>query len=110
MNKLSDALISGNAYKIFVCELFQHLNRAQKVFQGPDALPSVEDAKTVGRNFHTIRGGAGFFGLEEMTSAAREIETMLLKAEGSMTEKIDTIRRLLKKIEALAKDLPPPKV
>lgn len=109
MARQSDELIAGNAYKIFVSELELHLANALRLFCQDGPQPSLEDARTVGRNFHTVRGGAGFFGFKDMSETARQIEVLLLKAEGSLMGKLNAVRQLLETIEKLSEELPPPR-
>jgi chemotaxis protein histidine kinase CheA len=110
MDRPNQALISGNAYKIFVGELDRHLAQALAVLgQDQTAVPD-EELKVIGRNFHTVRGAAGFFGFEALSTAAKEIETWALKSAAPLSEKLESIRALLLKIQALTRQLPPARV
>ena len=101
-------LISGNAYKIFMAETERHLQSARSTFLEAKLPPSQDAVKEAGIHFHTLKGGAGFFGFQEMADTASALEKLLLKSSISVTDNLSQVKDLIHKIEELAKDLPPP--
>ncbi|MBX7138217.1 MAG: Hpt domain-containing protein [Oligoflexia bacterium] len=70
------AFISSKAYQIFVTELGRHLATADSVFALPEPEPTAELRKLAGV-FHTIKGGAGFFGLDRIAELSGLLEKRL---------------------------------
>ena len=74
--KTQTKLISGNAFKIFRVEL----DRYRKGFEEFLKLGGSQDPamlKKFSASFHTIRGGAGFFGLDDIATFAGTLEDLL---------------------------------
>lgn len=69
--------LSSNAYRIFVAELPQQLKRAEEVLEANIGV-NPQQAKSLAAAFHTIKGGAGFFGLEQVYRLAGDLEKLLL--------------------------------
>jgi chemotaxis protein histidine kinase CheA len=100
--------LKGKAYGIFVTELARHLSRAHEMF-GPGAVaPSRDEIAAAAVSFHTIRGGAGFFGLSEIASIAGNLEKLLQRPDFDMAREISGIRGSLENLAALAKKMPAP--
>jgi chemotaxis protein histidine kinase CheA len=102
-----DQRIKAKAYRLFIAELEQHLDSARKMF-GDSRVPSPEDFKRVGNAFHQIRGGAGFFGLNDFAGMAHQVEAKILHDTAQASAKVDDVRRLLEKLSTAAKNLPKP--
>lgn len=104
-----ELLIGGKAYKLFQSELGKHLDSARSLVKG-NRLPSIDECYQAGASFHTIRGGAGFFGLTELAQVAGNLESMLMSGNKEMLDNFSEVRQLVDRIEALAAKLPnPPK-
>ena len=99
-------LISGKAYQLFLDELTKHLASAENAL---DHTPSEDEAKELGRVFHTLRGGAGFLGFPEIAQAAADIEQLMVKSQDTMVHRVEEARDALKELERLADRLPSPK-
>lgn len=79
IDTVPDNLKALSAYRVFVDELSNHLQSARAALGDLAALDS--DERTVlARRFHTIKGGAGFFGLKQLYRLAGELEQCLLQA------------------------------
>lgn len=102
-----DQAILGNAYKIFAVELARHLDRARATFSEEREL-TADDFLRVGAAFHTIKGGAGFFGLSDLAQTAARLEVILMGAKETLILDFDEVRSLMEKVEALAQGLPKP--
>lgn len=67
---------SGKAYRLFVEELAIHLTAAATSFSNDHVCCSTE-LKQLSSRFHTIKGGAGFFGLTDVQDLAGKLEDTL---------------------------------
>jgi chemotaxis protein histidine kinase CheA len=103
-NEEFDKLIRGNAYRIFVVELEKHLTIARGILSSDTPTPT--EFVQVGASFHTIRGGAGFFGLNALAEVAGSLENLLIATKDSSQVDLAMARDLMKTVENLAKDLP----
>ncbi len=99
--------ILNGAYKIFVEEVRRHLSETRIAFYDGE-LPSPDLKATTGR-FHQIRGGAGFFGLDEIENTAREIEKILKSLSDSEGEEVTTLRALYLKLEEHVSNISKPR-
>ena len=89
--------ILNGAYKIFVDEVHRHLTETRIAFSEVE-LPRP-DLKATTVRFHQIRGGAGFFGLDDIEKTACEIE-MILKALSETGEgEVSALRELYHQLE-----------
>lgn len=102
-----NSLISGNAYRLFVDELSRHVENARKTFF-MDQPPAQDDLIRARTDFHTIRGGAGFFGLDEIAKCAAEIEKACKEPLGQLAVQIDAVRDMILEIERLVSEAPVP--
>ncbi|MBN8550231.1 MAG: Hpt domain-containing protein [Deltaproteobacteria bacterium] len=102
-----DQRIKANAYRVFFAELEKHLAEISGVV-APGKTPGGEVLRRVGGTFHTIRGGAGFFGLEELAAVAGRIEDLLLQDTQLAKAEIDNVRRLVEEISSITRKLPKP--
>lgn len=96
------------AYKIFISELETHLTEASEILAEGEVL-SEEQAESLQRRFHTVKGGAGFFGLTEIARVAGTLEDMLVDASASVITQLDTIKGLIHELEESALKIPSPK-
>ena len=95
----------SKALRIFVDEVSKHLSWAHSVFD--QLRPVRKECYEEGvRRFHTIKGGAGFFGLGDMADAAAQLEALLEETGGGMCEQLDEIRRSIEDLERCAASLP----
>ncbi len=93
---LPDEILNG-AYKIFVDEVHRHLKETRIAFYDGE-LPQPELKATTVR-FHQIRGGAGFFGLDEIEKTACEIEQILKALSETGEGEVSALRVLYNKLE-----------
>lgn len=100
-----DTKIKRNAYRIFVVELEKHLQLARGIL-AENYSPSPTEFIQVGASFHTIKGGAGFFGLSDIAKTAGSLEEMLLTSKDKSKIDIVQVRGLFQQVEELAKGLP----
>lgn len=100
-------LIHSNAYKIFVAELQRHLNTTRQLFEANTQLSS-DELYQAGASFHTIRGGAGFFCLEEIARIAGELEKQLMKGPLDLSAERNGIKAKIETLESLAAKIPIP--
>lgn len=98
--------ILGSAYRVYLEETSKHLKEAALAFAREDAL-SPEDLYVLGARFHTIRGGAGFFGLSEIAAAARQLEELLGQPGLDLRAERPTVDRLFEELSDLVSRLPP---
>jgi HPt (histidine-containing phosphotransfer) domain-containing protein len=99
-------LITSTAYRIFVEELAKHLAKADQVLVS-DGAPA-NDLRDASNCFHTIKGGAGFFGLSEIAKVAGELEKLLLTADFQAKGGFDRSRNLVAQLHELSKAMPKP--
>ena len=92
----------ANAYKIYIAEVRRHLVEVKDVLETPET-PDLVGAS--GR-FHTIRGGAGFFGLSDIASVAGKLEYALLEPTLRFEEAKESIMNLVSELETLAQKMP----
>ena len=100
-------LLKGKAYGIFVAELAKHLARAHEVFDREQS-PTSEQVYLAMTSFHTIKGGAGFFGLSEIARVAGHLESLLQKDDLDLALELSGIRDSIASLEKLAKRMPDP--
>ena len=67
-------------YQVFFEEVAEHLSAMESLLLGIDvSAPSIDDLNAVFRAAHSIKGGAGTFGFNDMTSVTHVLETLLDK-------------------------------
>ena len=69
--------LASRAYGVFLEELSRHLGEVRIRLGRGDPIGSTE-ARELGERFHTIKGGAGFFGLHEIEQVAAGLEQIFL--------------------------------
>lgn len=102
---MSKDLLSGNAYRVFVNEVDKHLKQVAASLAG-GAEPSAEDTRAMSGSFHTIKGAAGFFGLQELGSLAGELEEKLLRDDFSWESQGEATRAQVERLVELVQKLP----
>lgn len=96
--------LASRAYVLFRTELAQQVRQVEELMSRDGAI-RAEDVVAIGRTFHTIRGGAGFFGLDELARTAGELEKLFLdRLERDAVE----VARLLESLRSLSAELPEP--
>ncbi len=67
-------------YQVFFEEAAEHLSNMESLLLGLDvADPSMDDLNAIFRAAHSIKGGAGTFGFNDMTEVTHVLETLLDK-------------------------------
>lgn len=67
-------------YQVFFEEVAEHLGAMESLLLGLDVnAPSIDDLNAIFRAAHSIKGGAGTFGFNDMTSVTHVLETLLDK-------------------------------
>lgn len=102
------ALLQGRAYGIFVSEIGRHLRWAHNTFDANHDLES-ESLQEARRRFHTIKGGAGFFGLDEIASTAERLQKFFSNASSEIIDDMEQARKWIVELEQFAAQLPKPK-
>ncbi len=95
--------ISLKAYKIFVAELQKQRAYIEDLQQRKAHLSS-EESEELRIIFHRIKGGGGFFGLQELSKAAGMLEDKVLTG----CVNLDTIQELIKVLIAQITAIQPP--
>jgi len=98
--------LSLKVYELFKAELTRHLAEAHFQLIETEGVPSSAAANELGRSFHTIKGGAGFLGFEDVAARAGQLDHLLRKSSNQIVENIDRVRCLLGELEAVAEALP----
>lgn len=96
--------IAPKAYQLYLVQMKAKLEHAEEVFFAGEELSStvIADAKI---DFHTLKGGAGFFGLQEIADAAGKIEDLLTSPALSPATAKEEVRPLLRTLNFLAQPL-----
>lgn len=97
-------LLNTRAYAIFVEELSKQIGFVNEKFSKQPL--SETDSRELKAIFHTIKGGSGFFGLDQIYQNASKLETLL----AGTLEEMDKVKKLMKKLEKNAGELPEPLV
>lgn len=102
-------LLLGGAYRIFFEEIAKHIEASREYLGSAKGITSEERASELGARFHTIKGGAGFFGLHDIASFAGQIEDLLLKRKDEkLGARASQSHELFCKLAEAAKALPAP--
>lgn len=98
--------VAKKAYKVFVTELQQSISAAKGKLT---VVPSPETAKQLSIEFHKIKGGAGFFGLNDVAKTAGQLQTAFVeKHVGSALDQLEQAIKLLGDLESLSSRIPRP--
>ena len=100
-------LLLGKAYGIFHAEFHKHIQNAE----GMVAKQSLEkdELKRLSAYFHTIRGGAGFFGLTTIAEVSKSLEYLFLEPTFQIERELQKVVEMLTKLKAEGERLPEPK-
>ena len=97
-------VICEKAYRIFRDELAKHLHSfdafLERAKQG-----KVPEARKFSSVFHTIKGGAGFFGLTEIYEISGRLEDLLEKDDLAISSSLDQVRSLFAKLKDASQEL-----
>ena len=99
-------IISPAAYKLFVEELTKHLADAHATF-GRAAHTSSDDFIRLSARFHTIKGGAGFFGLTRIAEIASALEQHFNQPDAATFIHGAEARSLLAELDSASREIPP---
>jgi HPt (histidine-containing phosphotransfer) domain-containing protein len=100
-------MLAGVAYRMFCEELQRHLSASSTFFAQPEWTP--EQLKEASGRFHTIRGGAGFFKLTELSALAGELEKGLLNGSAAeVASRRASLEELDRKLREVAQGMPQP--
>lgn len=99
--------IKANAYKLFFSEFRKHLSSAQSSLRAQKE-PTQEELRKIGAAFHLVRGGAGFFGLDDLARVSEKLEELLLENLSQSRNCLEQARKLLTEVEQIASSLPAP--
>lgn len=98
---ICDDEILRKALAIYIDEFRRHIDVAERIFHS-EASPKQEDLEAAAIMFHTIKGGAGFFGLKDIQDKARQIEDLIAEQRTNLLQKQDVIRRELEALQRIA--------
>ena len=91
------------AYELFCSELGGQVERMRSLFGDGEVL-SVSEVTDICRIAHTIKGGAGFFSLDEVAAVAARLEAIFLQfGQVDPAE----VAAALQTLDALSRNLPP---
>jgi len=100
---------SGKAYEIFFAEFGRHLGAARTILKNPANLSS-DDRFRLSASFHTIKGGAGFFGLSDIARISSILEKLFKNPDLKVETEIFEIEGLIDELDSMGRLLPvPPK-
>jgi two-component system chemotaxis sensor kinase CheA len=92
----ASAFDMGQFHQVFFEETVEHLDNMEMLLLGIDLdAPDAEDLNAIFRAAHSIKGGSGTFGFQDLAEVTHELETLLdrvRKQELSMTrEMVDAL-------------------
>ena len=96
--------LASRAYALFRAELGDQVERIRALCFCDGAL-SAADVTTLGRICHTLKGGAGFFGLTEIAEVAGRLEVLYINGGGSDHQQISSA---VQSLVLLSQNLPEP--
>ena len=105
--KKQTQIILGKAYDVFIKELGKHMSQFDTLFHG-DGPPTRDDIVKASASFHTIKGGAGFFGLAQIAKAAAALENLLNDPNFSLKTDMEKVESLFDVLRKESIDLPKP--
>lgn len=88
---------------MYVAETAQHLKEARELFSDKRVLSEEELYKAMAR-FHTIKGGAGFFGFHDIAKVAGKLELLLKESPEQVFAKTEIVRSLITDLETLTNE------
>ena len=96
--------IDSKAYRLFRSECMQHVQEIERILESETGLSKVQcDSGRI--RCHTMKGGAGFFGLEELAKCAAMLEKLFAGRLNIKTAKeartgLEELMRLIAKLPA----------
>ena len=96
--------LATSAYRIFADELPKQMSRIEALVTLGAGL-NRDQARALAAEFHTIKGGAGFFGLDQIYALASKLETILLQFT---PQEAELVRSTFMQFRAEALQLPQP--
>ena len=96
--------LGTKAYGLFLEELPKQIADAGRFFCADSVDP--DQSKNLAGSFHTIKGGAGFFGLSAVYELASKLEVLLI---GELSQNLAEAKRLFEEFKQEAAKLPKPK-
>jgi len=99
-------ILSPTAYRLFVEELAKHLADATSTFARAQQA-TKDDLVRLGARFHTIKGGAGFFGFDRIAELAATLEERFNAKDAATFITGDEARSLLHELESASREIPP---
>ena len=107
MSQMKFVLSTGSpAYRLFLEELDRHLLHALGHVSSDSLCVTATQARELAANFHTIRGGAGFFGLSDIAQTAKSLEEHLFEVADGAALDSDRAGGWIVSLSNLAKNLP----
>lgn len=100
---LSEQLLCSNAYRLFYSEAHSFCAELATALGQSEQLPesTISKLRLAG---HTLKGGAGFFGLSQLASTGDEIEKVAIDSGTN-----GNLERLLERLRSETEALPEPK-
>ena len=100
-------LFTGQAYRIFLDEYDRHIASAATELSDVKSLNS-DLCKRLSARFHTIKGGAGFFGFKEVTTHAAFLEKFFQGELAVIVSECEAARVRIEALRSLRSAMPPP--
>lgn len=97
---LPDSLLKSAAFKLFLEEIAKHMSAATERIKTGAAL-NADECKRLGAAFHTIRGSAGFFNLQDLSRLAEQLEAKLLADDLKVPFDVGNIVSLVQQLQSL---------
>lgn len=104
---MDESIRSSKAYGLFFSEVQKYLNQAADAFETPSTI-DAEMLPRLSAAFHTVKGGAGFFGLHSLAEQAGELEDLLNTSQSITPDVLNKASTLFLSFQELAKSLPEP--
>lgn len=104
--EVANPLLQGKAYAIFVREIKSNLRYFDQIFSKPK-IEQQEHSEAF-RLSHTIKGGAGMFGLDQISRSASELEQVLRELNNIALTEREKITELVEQIKSAALEMPAP--
>ena len=93
-------LLKGDAYRMFLVELFSHIEETRRFLSLPKHQVKSEDLLELRIKFHSIKGAAGFFGFDSIARLAAKLEKDFLQQDNVTLER----QQLLESIDRLHRE------
>lgn len=100
-------LFASRAYGLFVSELAGQISKARSSLLGAE-FPKKSELPGIALMFHTLKGGAGFFGFDDIAELASDLEAIVSAENFLASWDRAVIGAKIDKIAELAANLPKP--